>query len=33
MMNALLVFLGYVNMPPRVQSIWKYEKAIGYMKN
>jgi hypothetical protein len=32
-MNALLVFLEYVNMPPRVQSIWKYEEAIGYMEN
>jgi len=33
MMNALLVFLEYVNMPPRIQGIWKYEEAIGYMEN
>lgn len=32
-MNALLVFLEYVNMPPRRQSIWKYEEAVGYMEN
>lgn len=24
--------LEYVDMPPRVQNIWKYEKAIKYME-
>jgi len=33
MMNALLVILEYVNMSSRIQSIWKYEEAIGYMEN
>ncbi len=33
MMNALLFFLEFVNMSPRVWSIWRYEKAIGYTKN
>jgi hypothetical protein len=26
-------FVEFVDMPPRVWSIWKYEKAVGYMKN
>ncbi len=33
MMNALLFCSEFVNMSPRVWSIWRYEKAIGYMKN
>jgi hypothetical protein len=24
-------FAKFVDMPPRVWSIWKYEKAIGYI--
>jgi len=32
-MNALLFCSEFVNMSPRVWSIWRYEKAIGYMKN
>jgi len=31
-MNALL-FFEFVNMPPRVWNIWKYERVVGYMKN
>ncbi len=33
MMRALLFFLEFVDMPPRVRSIWRYEKVVGYMKN
>jgi hypothetical protein len=28
----VVLFLEYVDMPPRVQNIWKYEKAIKYME-
>jgi hypothetical protein len=33
MMNALLFFSKFVNMPTRVYNIWRYEKVVGYMKN
>jgi hypothetical protein len=33
MMNALLFFLEFVDIPPRVRSIWRYERVFGYMKN
>ncbi len=29
----LLFFSKFVDMPPRVRSIWRYEKVVGYMKN
>jgi hypothetical protein len=32
-MNVLLFFSKFVDMPPRVRSIWIYEKVVGYMKN
>jgi len=32
-MNVLIFFSKFMDMPPRVQSIWRYEKAVGYMKN
>jgi hypothetical protein len=31
--ECVVVFLEFVDMPPRVWSIWKYERIIGYMKN
>ncbi len=33
MMSALLFFSKFVNMPPRVQSMWKYERVIGYIES
>jgi hypothetical protein len=33
MMNALLFFLEFVDMPPRFQNIWRYERGVGYMNN
>jgi hypothetical protein len=32
MMSALF-FPEFENMPPKVRSIWKYERVLGYMKN
>jgi hypothetical protein len=32
-MSASLFFSKFVDMPLRVQSIWRYERTIGYMKN
>ncbi len=29
----LLFFSKFVDMAPRVRSIWRYEKVVGYMKN
>ncbi len=28
-----LFFEEFVDMPPRVWSMWKYERVVGYMKN
>jgi hypothetical protein len=28
----VVLFSEYVDVPPRVQSIWKYEKTIKYME-
>jgi hypothetical protein len=33
MMSVLLFFLEFVDMPPRVRSICRYEKVVAYMKN
>jgi hypothetical protein len=33
MMSALLLFSKFVNVPPRVRSIWKYERVIGYTES
>ncbi len=30
---SVLFFSKFVDMPPRVQSIWRYERAFRYMKN
>jgi hypothetical protein len=30
---VLLIFSKFMDMSPRVRIIWRYEKAIGYMKN
>jgi hypothetical protein len=32
-MTIALLFFEFVNMPPRIWSIWNYEKVVGYMKN
>ncbi len=32
-MSVLLFFLEFVDMPPKVQSIWRYERVVGYTKN
>ncbi len=29
----MLFFLEFVDMPPRVGSIWRYERTVGYTKN
>ncbi len=30
----MLLFLSkFVDMPPRLQNIWRHEKVVGYMKN
>jgi hypothetical protein len=30
---CVAIFSKFLDMPPRVQSIWRYDKAVGYIKN
>jgi hypothetical protein len=30
---CIVIFSKFLDMIPRVRSIWRYEKAIGYIKN
>jgi hypothetical protein len=32
-MSTSLFFEEFVDMPPRVWNMWKYERVVGYMKN
>ncbi len=32
-MNAMLFFMEFVDIATRVCKMWRYEKAMGYMKN
>ncbi len=32
-MSALLFFSEFVDMLPRVRSIWRHDRVVGYMKN
>jgi hypothetical protein len=33
MMNAMLFFIEFVDMASRVHNMWRYERAMRYMKN
>ncbi len=33
MMNAMLFSMEFVDMASRVHNMWRYERAMGYMKN
>jgi len=33
MMNAMLFFMEFIDIAPKVHNMWRYERAMGYMKN
>jgi hypothetical protein len=33
MINAMLFFMGFVDIASRAHNMWRYERAMGYMKN
>jgi hypothetical protein len=33
MMSALLFFMDFVDMAPRIHNMWRYARLVGYMKN
>ncbi len=32
-MSALMFFMEFVDMAPRIHKMWRYERVVGYMKN
>jgi hypothetical protein len=30
---CVAIFSKFLDMPPRIRSIWRYEMAVGYIKN
>jgi hypothetical protein len=30
---CVAIFSKFLDMPPRVRSIWRYDKVVGYYKN